>query len=138
MIENLVSMEINKHNIDVIEYHKLYDYGAFKVKAFPLVHDILNCGWKIYFPDGKKAIYAVDCKNLDGITAKGYDLYLIEANYGETEIKERIRNKEYNGEFCYEYRAIKNHMSREKAERWVAENKGDGSEVIFLHQHKGS
>lgn len=77
-----------------------------------------------------------DTKHVDGIVAKDYDLYLIEANYGEDEIQERIRLKEEQGAFINEYRTINSHLSVEQATDFLLKNMGDNSEYAFIHQHK--
>ena len=69
------------------------------------------------------------------IKAKNYDLYLIEANYTEQELLERIRSKEAAGEYVYEYRVQKVHLSKEKCDEWLLENIGENSEAVYIHQH---
>lgn len=125
---------IPQQRIDVLEIGKIYDYGAFKVSPVKLYHDVPNCGYRLFF--GKeKAFYATDTSTLAGIAAKDYDLYLIEANHEEDEIKQRISEKKANGEFAYELRARKNHLSKEQCDAWVYENIGNG-EYVYLHQHQ--
>jgi ribonuclease BN (tRNA processing enzyme) len=120
-------------NFDVLESGKIYDYGAFKVEPIELVHDVPNYGYKVDF-NGKKVIYATDTANLDGIEAKGFDLYLIEANYTEEELQQRIAEKEENGEFVYEYRVQETHLSKEQADDFILQNIVDG-EYVYLHEH---
>lgn len=85
---------------------------------------------------GEKLFYATDCNNLDGIFAPSYDYYLVEANYEEEEIQQRMDEKKANGEYAYEWQVIHNHLSRAKAERWLANNAGDNSQFVFMHQHQ--
>ena len=85
---------------------------------------------------GKKTFYATDTGHLHGIKAEGYDLYMIEADYTEAELEERIRLKEEAGEFVYEYNAAKRHLSREQADEWLLENMCENSRYVYLHQHK--
>ena len=74
---------------------------------------------------------------LDGVEARDYDLYLIEANYGEEEIQERMARKLAAGGYAYESRCVESHLSREQAEAWLAANAKEGwSKVLFLHQHR--
>ena len=87
-----------------------------------LVSELLQCGVSISV-------------TLEGITAKNYDLYLVEANYITEELEERIRSKEAAGEYVYEYRVQKVHLSKEKADEWLLENVGENSEAIYIHQH---
>ena len=134
LVPELCSCGVDKPNIDVLEIGKIYDYGAFKVSPVKLYHDVPNCGYRLFF--GKeKAFYATDTSTLAGITAKDYDLYLIEANHEEGEIEKRISEKKANGEFAYELRARKNHLSKEQCDAWVYENIGNG-EYVYLHQHQ--
>lgn len=103
----------------------------------PLKHNVSNCGYKIFL-DGEKIFYATDCNNLDGIDAKDYDLYMIEANYEDSEIQERIAEKEANGQYVYEYQVLNNHLSKQKADKFIGENAGINSKFVYLHEHEGS
>ena len=133
LVADLISCGVSKKNIDVLEIGKIYDYKLFKVSPIKLYHNVPNCGYRLYM-NGEKALYATDTGTLDGIEAKGYDLYLIEANHTEEEIQERIRRKEESGEFVYEYEAMKNHLSKEKCDEFILNNIIDG-EYVYLHQH---
>lgn len=125
---------VDKQNIDVLEIGKKYDYKAFCVSPVLLYHDVPNCGYRIYF-GGEKMFYATDTAHLEGITAKDYDLYLIESNYGEEEIQERIRAKMENGEYCYELGVPDRHLSREQADEFLLRSMGAGSVCVYLHEH---
>ena len=57
-----------------------------------LIHDVPNCGWHID-DYSSEMFYATDTSTLDHITAKDYDLYLIEANHTRSEIEARIADK---------------------------------------------
>lgn len=125
---------VSIHNIDSLEIGRIYDYSAFKVSPVKLYHDVDNAGWRV-FQNAEKAIYMTDTVTLEGITAKNYDLYLVEANYITEELEERIRAKEAAGEYVYEYRVKKVHLNKEKADEWLLENIGENSEAIYIHQH---
>lgn len=130
-----LSKAVGIDSIYVLEANKLYDLGICKVAAFPLKHDVPNNGWRIMI--GKeKAIYATDTRSIDHVVAKNYDLYLVEGNYTEEDIQERIKEKEANGEYIYEYRVIKNHMSQEQLMTWLLDNIGPNSEYVRMHQHE--
>jgi ribonuclease BN (tRNA processing enzyme) len=130
----LLKCGVSVHNIDLLEIGRIYDYSTFKVSPVKLYHDVDNAGWRV-FMNAEKAIYMTDTVTLEGITAKNYDLYLIEANYITEELEERIRSKEAAGEFVYEYRVRNVHLSKEKADEWLLENIGENSEAIYIHQH---
>ena len=79
--------------------------------------------------------YATDTKTLEGITAKDYDLYLIEGNYEDDELEERIRKKQEKQQYCYEYRARHTHLSKGQASDFLLNNMGEKSEYVFMHEH---
>lgn len=134
LVSELLQCGVSVHNIDSLEIGRIYDYSAFKVSPVKLYHDVDNAGWRV-FQNAEKAIYMTDTVTLEGITAKNYDLYLVEANYITEELEERIRSKEAAGEFVYEYRVRNVHLSKEKADEWLLDNMGDHSEAIYIHQH---
>lgn len=95
----------------------------------------LIIGFRVIYNDFK-AIYITDTKTVEGIVAKNYDLYLIEGNYDEEEIQERIRQKEEVGEFINEYRTMNTHLSVQQATDFLLENMGNKGVYEFIHQHK--
>ncbi len=126
---------VDKKKIYVMEIGKKYNCGIIKLSPIKLYHDVPNCGWRIYI-DGEKAIYATDTSTLNGIVAKDYHNYMIEANYSEDEIEERIIAKTSAGQYCHEIRTKETHLSHEEASEWLLANMGKNSEYVFLHQHK--
>lgn len=93
-----------------------------------------QCGYRIFFDD-YKVIYATDTRTLEGITAKNYDLYLIEGNYTDEELEERIREKQQVQQYCYEYRVKDTHLSKGQTIDFLLQNMGDNSEYVFMHEH---
>lgn len=130
LVNELLECGVNKSNIDVFDIDKEYDYGLFKLIAIRLYHDVSQCGYKL-FMNNKKLVYATDTKTLDGITAKNYDVYLIEGNY---ENEEELHNRAYT--LDYESRVRDTHLSREYSTKWLLENMNDKSTYEFMHQHK--
>ena len=137
LVQRLLDCGVLPDNIDCLTIGKSYDYGAFQVSPIRLYHDVDNCGWRIFL-NGEKAIYMTDTSTLDGISARNYDLYLVEANYTEEEIAQRIREKQQAGFYVYEYRVLQTHLSKEQADKWLLENLGERSEIVYLHRHKES
>ena len=135
LVGDLVNAGVDKKQIDVYEIGKIYDYKAFKVSPIKLYHNVPNCGYRLFI-DGEKAIYATDTEHLQGITAKGYDLYMIEANYDKEELQERINAKLEAGGYCYELNVASRHLSHEQASEWLMENMDEKSEYVFLHAHQ--
>lgn len=135
LVKLLVELGVPKWRIDIYTPDFVNDYGnGLKIQAFMLSHNVPNCGYKILI-DGERLIYATDTNNLLGITAPNYDLYMIEANYEDEEIMERIRAKEEAGLYAYERKVLKNHLSKKKADDFIAANAGANSEFIYMHGH---
>lgn len=132
---DVVACGVPKENIDVLDFGILYNYGICNIIQFPLVHNVPNCGYKIHFPTGK-VIYATDTNNLNGITARNYDLYLIEANYEDEEIQAKIREKQANGEYAYETQVLHNHLSKAKCDDFIYRNIGSNGEYVYMHCHR--
>jgi Metal-dependent hydrolases of the beta-lactamase superfamily III len=138
MAEPLVATGIPARQIDVYEANGTrYDYGAFALSAFPLPHNVPNCGYKLEI-NGKRILYATDTNAMEHVEAKGFDLYMLEANYTESDIVERIKAKQAAGQYCYEWDVLQNHLSLEKANNWLYGQMGPKSEYVFIHQHEGS
>lgn len=138
LVNELVQCGVNKRNIDVLNVGVWYNYGGFKISPILLYHNVEQCGYRVFinYPDGiKKIMYATDTNKLDGITAKNYDLYMIEANYTENGIQERINAKKALNMYCYEYDAMLNHLSKEKCDEFIYNNMGENSKYVYLHQH---
>ena len=123
-------------NIDVLQVGKIYDYGAFKVSPVKLYHDVPNFGWRIFLPNGQKIFHATDTVHLEGISAKGYDLYAIEHNYCEEYIQQAIGEARANGEYTHAYGSIKTHLSIQQARAFIEANRKESSEVLELHKSR--
>ena len=123
-------------NIDVLQVGKIYDYGAFKVSPVKLYHDVPNFGWRIFLPNGQKIFHATDTVHLEGISAKGYDLYAIEHNYCEEYIQEAIEEARANGEYTHAYGNINTHLSIQQARAFIEANRKKSSEVLELHKSR--
>ena len=135
LVNNLISCGVQKWRIDVFTPELLNTYSDdLQITAVELTHDVPNCGYKIFI-DGEKIFYATDTNNLNGITAPDYDLYMIEANYEDEEIQERIRKKEESGTYAYEYKVLKNHLSKAKCDDFIVRNAGTKSKFIYMHGH---
>ena len=134
LLKPLLECGVSRKNIDILKIGIKYNYKLFKVIPIKLYHDVPQCGYRVIFND-YKVIYMTDTKTLEGITAKNYDLYLIEANYDEDEIEERIRKKQQECQYVYEFRAKDNHLSKQQASEFLLENMGENSEYVFMHEH---
>ena len=130
----LVKAGVPERQIDLLRIGEGARYSFCDVFPFPLKHDVPNCGYKLFFPGGK-AFSATDTADLNGIRARNYDLYLIEANYEDDEIRQRIADKKAEGQYAYEKRVLRTHLSRAQCEAFIAENMGPTGQYVYLHQH---
>lgn len=135
LVPALVESGVQKRVIDVYEMGRVYDYGPLRIEPFTLIHNVENCGYKMDF-NGCKVIYATDTVSMAGVKAKDYDLYLVEANYGDEEIERRIHDKQKRGEYAYEVEARKNHMSQTRCDDWLYQNMSRNSRFVYMHQHR--
>lgn len=143
LVKPLVDLGIRPGQIDVLDDGFFYRYPGVFLEPVPLVHDVPNCGYKLHFggklpksPYMVHILYATDTVNLNGVSAKDYDLYLLEANYQEDEIETRIRRKKESGEYAYERRVLKTHLSKAACDDFIARNAGPNSQFIYLHEHR--
>ncbi len=134
LLQPLLECGVERRNIDILQIGTKYDYKLFKIVAIKLYHDVPQCGYRILFDD-YKVIYMTDTKTVEGISAKNYDLYLVEANYKENELEERIKQKQLQGDFTYEWRVKDTHLSEEQCVEFLLNNMGKNSEYVFMHQH---
>lgn len=142
MVRPLMEAGVDKRVIDVYdpELPAYMMYGPhISIRPQRLVHDAPNCGYHMIFtPEHEKRermFYATGTAALDGVEAKDYDWYLIEANHTREELEARARAKLEKGEFAYEVRAAANHLPREQALDWLYQQMGPHSQYVFLHQH---
>lgn len=134
MVVPLLEAGVDKRVIDVYTHKKWHGYWEFSVRPVLLSHNAPNCGYRINIGD-KWLFYATDTGTLDGIKAKDYDLYMIEANHTKADLEARMEEKLAKGEFAYEAAAASNHLSQEQAEDWLYQQMGPNSKYVFLHQH---
>lgn len=132
---DLLKCGVLARNIDILDERVSYGYGICNVITFRLHHNVPNYGYKIHFPHGK-VFYATDTNDLNGITAKNYDLYLVEANYTDEGIRQRIAAKKEAGEYAYEQKVLQNHLSKAKCDDFIYRNIGRAGEYVYLHAHE--
>jgi len=134
LAKDLAGCGVRKANIDILQSGRSYNFGSVAVEPVALVHDVQNFGYKLHI-GGERLIYATDTNSLDGVEAKDFDIYMIEANYTESEIESRIADKLRSGEYPYEYKVRDNHLSKEKADNFIYDNIGQKGVYVYLHTH---
>lgn len=135
LVEYLVNVGVKPKQIDIYRPGNWYRYKIAEISPVELYHNAPNCGYKLKIGD-KKVFYVTDTGHLEGVTAKGYDLYMVEANHKQDEIIELIKAKDKIGMYAYERDVITNHLSQEQAADFIAANAGVNSRYVYLHQHE--
>ena len=134
LLQPLLECGVLRKNIDVLQIGTRYDYKLFKIVPIKLYHDVPQCGYRILFDD-YKVIYMTDTRTVEGIVAKNYDLYLVEGNYEEEELEQRIKQKQEEGLYYYESRVRNTHLSKGQATDFLLNNMGENSKYVFMHEH---
>lgn len=135
--DKLIGVGIKKSNIDSLKQNKVYDYKQFKISPFILIHDVKNFGLRIFdIKTNEKIFYAVDTSTLDHVSAKNYDLYLLEANYDEEILEANLKKDLETSGFSYNSRVKETHLSLNQASQFIFDNAGDNSKYEFIHGSK--
>lgn len=134
LLKPLLDCGVERKNIDILQIGTRYDYKLFKIVPIKLYHDVPQCGYRVLFDD-YKVIYMTDTRTVEGIVAKNYDLYLVEGNYEEEELEQRIKQKQEEGLYYYESRVRNTHLSKGQATDFLLNNMGENSEYVFMHEH---
>lgn len=134
LLQPLLECGVLRKNIDILQIGTRYDYKLFKIVPIKLYHDVPQCGYRVLFDD-YKVIYMTDTRTVEGIVAKNYDLYLVEGNYEEEELEQRIKQKQEEGMYYYESRVRNTHLSKGQATDFLLNNMGENSKYVFMHEH---
>lgn len=127
-------------NSIIVTTTKWYRIGNLQFSCEPLQHDVPNVAWKIFFLSKQnkpyKVIYATDTNSIENISANNYDLYLIENNYAREDIVNRIKEKRATGQFVYEDRVLRTHLSEEQCNDFIFSNIGPNGKFMYMHGHE--
>ena len=138
LFQDLLDVGVDRRVIDVLVPGEINHYligTGLDVRAERLWHNVPNCGYHLEY-GGEKIFYATDTGTLDGVEAKDYDLYMVEANHTRADIESRFEKKASAEEYAYERNAAMYHLSQEQAEDFIYRNIGNRGTYVFLHQHK--
>lgn len=144
--EKLVEAGVDLRSIDILsagryaykKYHFLndgrYEYSKYHVTTFDVPHDVPCMAYFFDFRDWR-CFYATDCADLPDVSLPRCNTYLVECNYREDEIAERIAEKLDSGRYIYETRVMETHMSEERLLEWLFDHADLNSEIVLLHDH---
>ena len=121
-----------------IQYGVPFAVGTLTITPFPLSHDAAEpCGFFIKNELGETLVWASDTGTMDGLQMnKPADCYVIEANYDENTIDEKLQRGELpyaglHGRLTSEF----GHLSVQQAAAWLKENARPESHIIVLTSH---
>ncbi len=121
LAQSIIDLGVLEERIIVISQGKKYKLDNVVFSPIFLQHDVPNFGYRIMH-NGERHVHATDMANLDGITARDYDSATIEANHDLPEALKIIEDKNRDGEFCHLKRAIRTHLSVDKAIKFINDN----------------
>ncbi len=137
-IREIVNAHIYTYLRNIIEYGKPFTVGTLTITPFPLSHDAAEpCGFFIRNELNETIVWASDTGTMDGLQmGEPADCYVLEANYDEQDIDERLENGDLpyeglHGRLTSEY----GHLSIQQAAWWLKENADKDSWIIILSPH---
>ena len=116
------------HRLHIIEPLKQFTLGDWKIKPFPLKHDVMNLGF-LLSRDEYKIVFAVDT-NYIPFKFTGLTHILLGVNY-DADI---VRGKVYRGELnpAVARRSLLNHMSLSTALTFFEETDKSALQMVYL------
>jgi phosphoribosyl 1,2-cyclic phosphodiesterase len=122
-----------------VSYGQAFYIGTLAITPFPLSHDAAEpCGFFIRNGIGETLVWCSDTGTMDGLQMdKPADCYVLEANYDEDDIDERLENGDLpydglHGRLTSEF----GHLSIQQAAAWLKENARPDSHIIILSPHR--
>jgi len=106
--ETRESLGLAGHRIHEIDLLQQFRIGTFNVKAFPLKHDVPNCGFLFANSKGERAVYITDTPYCPYRFPPLHTI-AIGVNYSMEIVKSRLKSGELNSGLWR--RIIKSHMS---------------------------
>lgn len=124
------------HNLIEIESGKAFNVGKFRVLPFDVVHDVKTHGFLIDHPETGKFCFITDT-HYSPFKFKGLDNIIIEANYSERIIGDRLMSGRIN-KSLYD-RVINSHMSLETTIGFLKSNDlTKVRNIVLIHLSDGN
>jgi len=103
--ETKAALGLSGHRFHEIELHRTFRAGSFKVVAFPLQHDVPNCGFLFMGKCGEKAVYITDTF-YSRWTFTGLTIIAVECNWSKETLAPgldpAVRKRLYTSHFSLE------------------------------------
>jgi len=133
----LSSRNIGTNNLKPTLAEKTVKFGGFRVMAFDTIHDSAEpFGFLINHDEMGTCLFATDTADLD-YEFSGLNNLLIEANYSDEIVYERIYNGKLNAK--QQERTVKSHMSLESCEKFLKSNDLTSvNNIVLIHLSDGN
>lgn len=126
--ETAGSLNLSGHRVHIIEPFKQFNIGSWKIKAFPLVHDVPNLGF-LMACNGSKVLYCCDT-NYVPPRFRGLTHILLGVSYSNEILEDNITCGHVNPELGK--RIFKNHLSLRTAIGFFQANDMSKVQEIYL------
>jgi phosphoribosyl 1,2-cyclic phosphodiesterase len=110
-----VMKDIDHHKKFVLQEKKSVKIGDYKIVPFKLFHDVLNYGFFIKTPSGKRIMFATDTQFIRTFI-KDIDVYMVECNFDEHSMRKAIKSGRIDPSILI--RVSGTHMSLETLENY--------------------
>lgn len=117
------------HRMKIIPQQGQFQVGNFKVISFPTIHDVAEpCGFLIYHQDCGVTLFLTDTV-YSGFTFKGLNNIIVEANYAEEIIGEKLGDMKFLRD-----RILNSHMSIDTCLQFLKANDLSAvNNIVLIH-----
>lgn len=124
------------YNCNIVAPGKSFHVGGFLVLPFAVVHDVINYGYLIHHQECGKVCFITDSMYSPAVF-KGLNQIILEANYSETIIQDRLYKGSLNPA---QYNRIReSHMSFENAMMFLGANDLRAvNNIVLIHLSDGN
>lgn len=127
---------LSGHRFISIKEKQTVQIGPFKVKSFPLVHDVQTFGYLIEHEECGKICFVTDTKYC-AYTFNGLNNVIIEANYCQDIMVERFLNGSLNA--VVRARTMESHMSFQNTLEFLSANDlSKVNNIVLIHLSSGN
>jgi phosphoribosyl 1,2-cyclic phosphodiesterase len=128
--------ELKGHRFIPIKEKEQKAIGPFKIKSFPLVHDVQTFGYLIDHPESGKTCFITDTAYC-AYTFSGLNNIIIEANYCQDIMTERFLNGSLNA--MVRARTMRSHMSFQSTLDFLKANDLKSvNNIVLVHLSSGN
>lgn len=126
--------EAGARNIKTVRIDQTYYEKGVYLAPCHAQHNVPNIGWRM-MKGGLKALYITDTCHLDAFVAPNFNLYAIEMNFDEHDVKELIEKEIQEVGFSHRQRSLDDHLSIQRARKFINDNTKGFSDfdVVPLH-----